>query len=152
MADEEKFDFELKKPFKYGKKGLEVEAQFITLLPHSSRHMSYCADLKQAVFQALPKPDPDAVVEDDEEKEDSRGLTGLELLLMIYKSDVSLKQVLLTAAELFTIKPSVALIDGEQKLTKPLIDVMDPDEFEQMTGEYICRFIVASAFASLKEL
>ena len=148
--DEEKYDFELKHSFSYGRGGEPKDAMFITLFPPTSRHTGECADLKQAVFRSLPEPK-----EGDGDSKDSedRAMTGTELLFLLYNAkDVSLKQVLLLAKELFTIKPSVALVDGEERLTKPLIDEMHPEDFECMTGEYIARFIVASAFAMLKKL
>jgi hypothetical protein len=37
-------------------------------------------------------------------------------------------------------KEGVALVDGEQKLTAPMIDKMSPDDFEKLTGEYVANF------------
>lgn len=149
LDDEKPYDFELKHALKYLVKGEEVEAQFITLSSHSSRHVEWTAELKQAVFRALPEPKEGAEPEGDPD----HVMTGTELLFLFYNAkNVSLKQVLLLAKELFTAKPSIALVDGEERLTKPLIDAMHPDDFESMMGEYIARFIIASAFAMLKKL
>jgi hypothetical protein len=41
------------------------------------------------------------------------------------------------------LKENVALVDGEQKLTTPLMEKMSPYDFESMVGEYIANFILA---------
>ena len=150
MLDEEKpYDFELTHTLKYAHKGEEVEAQFITLSPPTSRHVEWTAELKQAVFRALPEPKEGVEPEGDPD----HVMTGTELLFLFYNAkDVSLKQILLLAKELFTAKPSIVSIDGEERLTKPLIDAMHPNDFENMMGEYTARFIIASVFAMLKKL
>ncbi len=149
---EKQFDYELKHPFKYAHKGDEVEAGFISLLPPTSRHVGPCADLKQAVFRSLPivEPGSNQAKNDKDDKDD--GLDGTIIMLLIYTSqNVDLKHMLFVARELFTTRPPVALVDGEERTTHKILDDIHPDDFETMVGEYIARFIVASAWGTLNK-
>lgn len=148
MDLEKAFDFEIKNKFEYAYKGTTQELEFITLNPPTSRNLKHCADLKQFVFRALTEASDRAKNDDVEPSEGAQvDLTGSDILLSVYSSkDVSLATFLVTGIELLSTK-DVAFVDGEERLTKPLIDKMDPDEFETMLGEYVARFIMASALA-----
>jgi hypothetical protein len=151
MRLEKKYDFEVKEKFKYAYKGNEQEVEFITLHPPTSKNLKESSDLKQFVFRALTEASERNPGKDKDEEEPAEGaqaeLTGADILLSIYAaSRVSLAKFLVTGIELLSTK-GVAEVDGEERLTKTLIDKMDPDEFEEMLGEYIARFIMASALA-----
>ncbi len=139
--------FELTEPFEYASGGDMVSANFIELTPPTSRNMTECSALKQAFYRAIPEGGRDD--DDKPEKEDTDDITGSEVISMILRSkDVDLITVLLHAKELFK---SVGLVDGEVKFGKPLIDLMDPDDFENMVGEYLVNFILASTLRKMKE-
>jgi len=72
-----------------------------------------------------------------------------DVISMLYMSDVDMNGVLLSAIELFN--SGVALVDGEQRFTKPIIDTLSPDDLELMTGTYLVNFILASALAKAKK-
>lgn len=141
------FNYELKSPFDYDHKGNVVEAQFITLRAPSSKEISETADLKQAFFRALPK---DSTSTGDESEEGSLDdLNGDAIMMMIAISpDVTLKTVLLCARELFKI---VATVDGEERMTVPLLDKIDPEDLETMVGEYYLNFVLASWLKKMKD-
>lgn len=148
-----KYDYELQVPFEYHYKGDLQEAQFITLLPPTSKNIADCADLKQAFMRAMhgyqdsgaAQAAKDSAV--DVESDDFGG-EGIMMLISMSK-DVELKQVLLHGRELFS--SGVALVDGETKVTKPILDNIDQDDLEAMIGEYYINFILASWWKKMKK-
>lgn len=137
--------YELEQPIEYAKGGDLEEAKFITLSAPTSRNMAELAFLKQAFFRALPK---DGAVEAEQEGDGEAKLTGDAVMTLITMSDVDLSSVLATGRELLT--SGVALVGGEQKLTKPLADNLSMDDLGNMIGEYMANFILASALRRLK--
>ena len=135
---------ELVKPFSYTPKnsGEPVDAQFITLLELSVRNLTACATLKQAFMRVLAAANSDEdAVELDEDKPDDVPMEN-RVINALYTSDaVDMNVVLLSAKELFR---EVALVDGEKKITAPMLDAMSMDDIEQMTGKYMVNFILAS--------
>lgn len=146
MTDEIKteIDFHLTTTFNYSHKGESTEATFIRLTAPTSRHSRECAALKQAFFRAVPRN------EDAEQPDDLADPEGQDVITMIAMSDrVELPDVLDVARKLFT--NGVAMIDGETKLTNPLIDRMSQDDWEAMIGEYMVGFTLASSLRVMKE-
>jgi hypothetical protein len=140
------FSYELESPFNYANKGNQETASFITLSAPTSKNMKECAELKQAFFRSLPKNQMDI----ENEQDDGKEIDGAGVMLLIAMSmDVELAVVLCIAREVFT--SGVAMVDGEVKLTKTLFDDMSLDDKEAMTGEYMARFILASALRKLKQ-
>ncbi len=139
------FDFELTKKFKYSYKGDYVDASFITLKAPCSKDIKNCAPLKQAFYQALRQQ---ASTQESREETENAEIDGdAIMMLMNMSNDVDMGKVLLHAKELFS--SGVAVVEGETKLTKPLIDLMSIDDFESMTGSYLSNFILASALSKL---
>lgn len=145
MKKEVLYKLETKLP--YAKAGQMVEGEFIALTAPTSKNMVECAALKQAFFRALPKVTPDAAAKSDDISAEIDGASVMALITM--SKDVDLSSVLITAKELFA--SGLALIDGEVKLTKPLIDTMAQDDLEAMTGEFMANFILASALQRLRK-
>jgi len=146
---QEEITFELTEPFKYAEKGDQVEAKFITLKAPTSRNMSHIAFLKQAFYRALPKDQKKEVGDDAPKKDDD--ITGEDIMSILMASmDVELSAVLATAKELFASK-DIALVDGETKVTKPILDDMSPDDFFAMTGEYLANFILHSVLQRMNQ-
>lgn len=138
--------YTLTSPFDYAHKGEQVAASWIELKPPTSKNMTQCAALKQAFYRALPD---DGEVKDETADKENIEINGDDIMSLIIRSkDVELITVLLHARELFT--SGLALVDGEEKLTKPLLDMMSNDDVENMTGEYLANFILASALRKLK--
>lgn len=139
--------YTLQTPIKYAHKGEQEEGSFVILKAPTSRNMKECADLKQAFFRALPKPGSSGENDSTVDTEDE-GIPGDAIMAMIMVSnDVELATVLATGRELLT--SGVALVEGEEKLTKPLLDSMSADDLEGMIGEYMGNFILASALQRL---
>lgn len=144
----DKIIYELQVGFSYGdSQGNQQTASFIELAAPTSRNMTECAELKQSFYRALPD-DKDATDEDREGKEISE-VNGADVIGLILRSkDVKLITVLLHAKALFC--SGVAKVDGQTKLTKPLCDKMNNDDFENMVGEYLVNFILASILQKMK--
>lgn len=148
MAIKKEIMYQLEQPLPYAKAGAMIDGSFIALTAPTSKNMSECAFLKQAFFRALPKT---TTAERAASAGDADGdeITGAGVITLITMSkDVDLAGVLITAKELFT--SGVAMVEGEVKLTKPLLDTMMQDDLEAMTGEYMANFILASALRKLK--
>ncbi len=146
----EEITFKLTKGVKYGNKGNEVEGTFIKLLPPTAKQLKQCVPLKQAFCRAV------AYVEDkvsdeklDNIKDDGvkKKVDGNSIMSAIYMSDVDMYEVFLHAKELFN--SNIALMEGEVKMTKPMLEDMSNDDFENMIGEYMANFIVASLLTEL---
>ena len=152
MSDElvTEFNYDLVEKFKYALKGEEAEASFITLQAPSSKNMKECSFLKQAFFRSLPKEKEEiSSVLKDEAKD--KKITGDEIMMLIVMSEnVDLINVLITARELFA--SGVALVDGETKVTKPILDSIKQDDLEAMVGAYMANFILASSIARMENL
>lgn len=139
--------YELDQPFDYASKGEQCTASFITLQAPTSRNMKECAELKQAFFRALPKTQTQGSQEETA-GDDDIDADGI-MLLIAMSQDVELAVVLMVARDLFS--SGVALVEGEEKLTKPLLDKMGQDDLEAMTGRYLANFILASALQKMKQ-
>lgn len=132
--------YELTKPLEYALKGDLQTASFIELRAPTSRNMTECAALKQAFCRALP--DTENATDSDREGKEVSEITGQDIMGLILRSkDVELITVLLHARKLFS---NVGFIDGEVRLNNLLMDDIDPDDFENMVGEYLARFTLAS--------
>lgn len=133
-------------PFKYAHAGKEEEASFIEMSPPTSRNIVDSSYLKQAFSRATAKAGDDAPIDKDKKMPE---LTGEDVLIMFAMSDdVDLSKILLTAKELFT--SGLCLVDGSEKLTKPLIDEITIEDLEAMTGEYMINFTLASLLRKMK--
>lgn len=151
MPQDSTITYELKVSVPYHDKGEVVEGQFITLSAPSSRNLSECADLKQAFFRAMPKDEAGREGSPLSEADKNNDITGDAIMMLISMSpEVELKKVLLTARELFS--SGVAKIDGETKVTKPILDSFSQDDLEDMTGMYLANFILASVLKKMKKL
>ena len=142
--------YELQSPIEYAHKGNMETASFIEISAPTSKNMSECADLKQAFFQAMPKSDN--VEKDDKDDKDEGSLDDLDgesiMMLISMSPNVKLKCVLVSAIELFS--SGIALVDGEEKVTKPILDELTQDDLECMLGEYYLNFILASWLTRMK--
>lgn len=140
------YDYELLKKFTYSVKGEQQEAEFVRLIAPSSRHSKECAALKQAFFRAINRSDAEAGAEDVQDVE----ITGQDVITMIAMAkDVDLPDVMEVAKTLFL--NGIAVIDGETRLTKPMLENIAQEDLECMLGEYMANFTLASYLARMKE-
>ena len=69
-------------------------------------------------------------------------LTATGVLQLLYRSSSDMVKTLLHAEQLF--KSGIALVDGEEKLTTPVMEKMQGDDFENLLGAYVANFIAPS--------
>ena len=138
-------NYELKHPFEYANKGEQVAASFITLFAPSFKHIDKVAPIKQAFTAAITDTARDvntAEVEAKEPEEDGDLITPSQAIQVLYAANADITKVFLHAQELF--KSGAALVDGESKLTTPLMEKMHLDDFEGLVGAYLGNFIAPS--------
>ena len=143
MTDEVLVD--LSKPLSYaGPKGDMVEATFIQLKAPTYKQLENFLPVKQAFMSAVTSIDASKIdvagVDTDKDKEVK--FTGAEALTVMMQSSCDMTKIYLYCSALF--KSGAALLDGEQKLTTPLMESMELKDFDKLVGDYIANFIAAS--------
>lgn len=143
MKETNEVTFDLTSKFEYAFKGEQREAGFIALSPPTMKQHHQAAALKQSIIRIVSEAVKGADDQEEEkEEEEEKEITSKMVVATIYGSScVEANTVWGQAREL--LKGGVALIDGEQKLTTPLMDKMSPEDFENMVGEYIANFTLA---------
>lgn len=138
--------YELKKPFDYAYKGENQSASFITLNEPTFKQLTHVTPIKQAFSAAmaqLSSKDIEKAADDTADDTDESGdPTAAMMLAVLYQWDGNLSGVFIHAQELF--KSGAALVEGETKLTTPLMEKMSTTDFEQLVGEYIAAFLAPS--------
>lgn len=131
--------------FEYAFKGDLRQAEFITLTPPTMKQHHQAAALKQSIMRTISSfnsdsDDDENASEEGKSKEDEK-ITSKMIIQIIYGGSVEVNVIWGQVREL--LRTGVALIDGEEKLTIPLMDKMHPDDFENLAGEYIANFTLA---------
>lgn len=142
------FEYTLRQPFDYAHKGEQYTASTLLCKCPTSKQIDKCAKLKQAFFRA--------VSETSDNVSDSQHGTGSgnvdikprDVLDAICQSSIDFSDVMSTGISL--LSSGIVLVDGQEKLTRGLIDRMSLDDIESVIGEYYVNFIVASALQNLK--
>jgi len=148
------FVFNLQTPFNYAFKGEKRDASFISIQPPTMKEHHLASQLKQSIMHMLRKDQLDyaEVLETNPKKatdtegtggtDDSGELTPELILALIFSSaSIDANVIFGYAKEIF--KSGLAQVDGEHKLTYPLMEKMTIDDFQNLTGEYIVNFILA---------
>jgi hypothetical protein len=152
MSEEEEeeikteFIYTLLHPFEYHSRGSLVEAKFITLYAPTTKHVALSSELKEEFFKA--SHDADADDTDAKFKEP----TGSEIILAVSASKNASLEVILDRMAKLICKGGIAAVDGEERMTKDLFEKMKLDDFEELAGEYMATFILASSFRKMNEL
>lgn len=138
-------NYELKKPFDYAYKGENQSASFITLFEPTFKQLTHITPIKQAFSAAMAQlsaRDVEKTADETVDDDDNGEPTAAMMLAVLYQWDGNLSGVFIHAQELF--KTGAALVEGETKLTIPLMEKMSTTDFEQMVGEYIAAFLAPS--------
>jgi len=149
MKEKKEIDFPLTTKIEYAtKEGETAKGTFIKMLPPSSKQLTQCAFLKQSFIRAVTEQarnNPNA----EKDTESGSKIKGQDIVYLLYGSEtVDMAKILLSSIELF--KSGVAMIDGEVKVTKPILDEMSNDDLEGMLGEYLANFILRSVLSKKK--
>ncbi len=146
-------DFYLLVPISYSSGSSQHNATFIRLFAPSSKVSRECSALKQAFLRAVPIPeDKDKAAAAAAASADSSDtLKGSEVIEIIALSaKVDLPDVLEVGRRLL-LAPNIVKVEGEAKLTSALMDRLDQEDFENMIGEYMVNFTLASALSKTKK-
>ena len=136
--------YELKSPFDYAHKGESIEAGFITLFSPTFKQIDKVAPIKQAFTAAISEVTESVDVTQEASDEEST-VTGPQVMQLMYRWSGDMTSVFLHAEQLF--KSGAALVDGETKLTSPLMEKMTLDDFEGVVRDYIANLIAPSLMA-----
>jgi hypothetical protein len=137
---------ELSTPFEYALKGEMEKASFITLAAPTFKQIDKIAPIKQAFVSAIADLGGGSGEAAKQEPGEVEAITGPQVMAILYQSKGNMSQVFLFAQALFK---EVALVDGEVKLTTPLMEKMDIVDFERMLGEYLANFTAPSLMDGL---
>jgi len=146
--------FELEHPVKYSHGGTEQEGGFITLVEPSMKLLSKTTPFKSAFYAASVKmsssDDGDDSGDDDNDGDNegneasAKKMTGTMVMGILHAYTKDMSSLLNKAMKLFCIK-GVASVEGEVDMTMAILETMHPDDFENMLGEYLVNFTLASA-------
>lgn len=139
------FIYELKTKFEYAYKGNQQEAQFITFKAPTLKNRESCAKIRQIfakAFFALTNEKRSS--QEGESAAEASNPTGQDFIHVLYASDQSAPEFF----DLFVdiLKTDRSLIDGETRFTDSLLEKLSLEEIEEMAGEYVSNFILASLF------
>lgn len=129
-------------PIEYAWKGEKTEGSFITLTAPTFKMITKAAPIKQAFMSAITEFQKNVSVEADPSSSDGSNVTAKQIMQILYSSSINVNSLFLNAQELF--KSGLAMLDGQQSLTVPLMEKMSVDDFEGLLGEYIANFILPS--------
>ena len=141
-------DYYLLVPLSYSSDGSQYDGTFIRLFDPSAKVSKECSALKQAFLRAVPKEASKNAASTPEDS--AMSLTGSDVIEILAMSiDVDLPDVLEIGRRLF-LAPGIAKVEGETKLTNTLLGRLDQEDFENMLGEYLVNFTLASALSRTK--
>lgn len=142
MKEATEITHDLESSFQYAFKGEQRDASFITLTAPTMKQHSQAAALKQSIIRIVTDAARNANDKDDD-SEDSEGTITSEMIVTIVYANSCVDANVVWEQVRALLKEGLALIDGEQKLTVPLMEKMSPDDFEKMAGAYIANFTLA---------
>lgn len=134
--------YELKVPFEYAYKGDMKEASFIAITAPSIKQVNHFIPIKQAFMAAATEVSKTIDTTEVEASDDGGDMDAAAIMPVMMNWSGDLSKVLIHAQELF--KTGVALLDGETKLTTPMMEKMTLDDFEGLLAIYIANFIAPS--------
>ena len=140
--------YELTKPFEYAYKGDTPEAGFITLAAPTFKQMKHLTPIKQAFMSAINEISKSDVSEAGKADDADDEITASGAMQVLYMWSGNLVGIQTEAQEMFK---HIALIDGETKLTTPLMEKMAPEDFDGLLGTYIANFIAPSLMDGAKK-
>ena len=142
------YDFYLLVPLSYSSGSSQHDATFIRLFAPSSKVSRECSALKQAFLRAVPKEASTVDAPSPENSADD--LTGSDVIqILAISTNVELPDVLEVGRRLL-LAPGISKVEGEVKLTSTLLERMDQEDFENMLGEYMVNFTLASTLSKTK--
>ncbi len=147
MSEPKEVIYNLKTPFNYAYKGDKRDAGFITLKAPTVSNIGYISKLKQGFMRAIRSQSQSSATSSGDASADD--LTGEMIIMMLQMSDVDYSEYM-TIGKCIFVDSDIALIDGELKFNKDLINRLSVDDLELMIGEYLKDFILTSALRMMQ--
>lgn len=143
-------DFYLCVPLSYSSGSSQHDATFIRLFAPSSRVSRECSALKQAFLRAVPK-EVSAAAAEAGTSDSADDLDGSDVIQILALSTVVDLPDVLEVGRRLLLAPNIAKVEGEVKLTNALMERLDQEDFENMLGEYMVNFTLASTLSKTKK-
>ena len=136
--------FVLSSALPYSHKGQMQEGTFVELSAPTGKNTRECAALKQAFFRAATRETNASAGGGGGAEPEAP--SGSEVIMALAASkEIDLGEFLSQGRKLLT--SGVALVDGEEKLTGSLVDALSDEDFQNMVGEYLVGFCLASIYS-----
>ena len=135
-------DFILKTPLKYALKGDEALGYKISGKAPNAKVRNQLIVIKQTFFQALANIRKNSPAQEEQTSEEGV-MTGDQVMMLLYVSGIDMVAFQNTVRDLFT-HGQLLKIDNEVVLGAHLLDQLELDEFERLTGEYLANFLLPS--------
>lgn len=155
MPDKTKFDFNLSTPITYHKEGESETAQVLTLYAPAKRNRKQTIKIKKGFYRAMnyhqaQNNDKEAVAaSSDADKAADAELSGSEVLMAIYMSDVDMTSFDKAFEELL-LSPGICKVDDSVGLTSPILDELSDGDVDRLLGDYMENFFLGSLMDQLK--
>ena len=127
--------YELKTPIEYAFKGDMQAASFIELSEPTYQDMTNFMLGKQAFVKGVAQAAESSA---SEASGDDMDITGDDVIGFLYTSGIDMAKIFVAVQEL--VKSS-GLVDGEVKVTTPLMNKLSVKDAEGLMGFYIANFI-----------
>lgn len=137
----------LSEPLRYsGRDGEFHMANFVVLKAPGSRAYKPAIMVKQAVLRAIAterRKAPAEVTVQIAPKADEDQPSGADWVAMLASTEADLPALFEMVRDLL-VRHGLALVDGEVPMTSALIDDLSLPDFENLVGEYLAAFPLAS--------
>ncbi len=146
MKLKDKIEFNLASPIEYhDDQGGHANGQLLVLSAPSMNNDTERLKLSQAFFQAVT----DGERPDQEDSKDSdMEIPGAAVLAILFgaKSDV---KVVVDTFKTLLLAPGICMVENKVPMTEVLYNSMDPEDRDDLMGEYIANFILSSRLKKL---
>lgn len=142
------FTFNLSENVTYSNGSDQTESGYIVFTAPTSKNKKECRFLRQAFYRSINSLKSKNKDEDSTEKEINVDFKGSDIIDLFAMGSEDLDKICEAAERLFL--NGVAEIGGEVKLTRPIMDRIDPEDLDEMIGEYLRNFILRSALNKMK--
>ena len=143
----------LSTPIRYSTKGEFKETEILVLKAPTNRVLSQVSFLQQGfmrVIRAEEEKIPSSQIEEIKAENNSSGgdeLNGKQMMLAIKASEfVDFQEYANVFRDMLT--HNLAFLDGEEKLTKPVLDEIYTHDMDKIMEAYFENFIIASLINS----
>lgn len=142
-------EYILSEPIKYHHKGQELETDKLILYSPSANQRKNAFKLAQLLSRALKSCMSLADMNKNRESiNDDTEMDANAIVNLILMSDIEIEEFI-NIFEMLLLN-GIAKLDGQENLTKTLIDRLSFDDLKNLLGEYIANFLSFSGTTQMK--